>query len=97
MFMPSHREGFGMPVLEAGLAGLPVVCTKVPAADEVGGDDVIMFDADQEPAQLAEQLLSWAEENPVHRLRRRTRQSYTWDVIFQQDIKPLLDGYGGED
>jgi glycosyltransferase involved in cell wall biosynthesis len=94
MFMPSHREGFGMPVLEAGLVGLPVVCTSVPAAEELGDRDVTIFDAAQDPAQLAQQLLNWAEGNATHRLRRRVRQSYTWDAIFERDIKPLLGGKG---
>jgi glycosyltransferase involved in cell wall biosynthesis len=94
MFMPSHREGFGMPVLEAGLLGVPVVCANVPAAEEIGGEDVIIFDTDQDPARLAERLLSWAEENPIQRLRRRVRQHYTWNAIFYRDIKPLLDGEG---
>jgi glycosyltransferase involved in cell wall biosynthesis len=91
-FMPSHREGFGMPVLEAGLVGLPVICTNVPAAEEIGGEDVIVFDADESPDHLADRLLTWAEESHVHRLRRRVRQHYTWNAIFQRDIKPLLDG-----
>jgi len=90
MFMPSHREGFGMPVLEAGLVGVPVVCTGVPAAEEIGGEDVILFDAAEDPAYVAEQILVWAEQSPVHRLRRRVRQNYTWRAIFHQDIQPLL-------
>lgn len=84
-----------MPVLEAGLVGLPVVCTEIPAAKEVGGQDVTMFDATQDPSQVAEQLLIWAERTPLHRLRRRVRQVYTWNAIFDRDIKPLLDGDGG--
>jgi len=92
MFMPSHREGFGMPVLEAGLVGLPVVCTHIPAAQEIGDRDVTIIDTNQEPADVAEQILNWAEASPVHRLRRRVRQNYTWQAIFQRDIRPLLDG-----
>ncbi len=95
MFMPSHREGFAMPVLEAGLAGIPVVCTEVPAAVEIGGEDVILFDKDDDPASLADRILVWAERNPVHRLRRRVRQNYTWQVIFRRDIEPLLQGARG--
>jgi glycosyltransferase involved in cell wall biosynthesis len=94
MFMPSHREGFGMPVLEAGLVGVPVLCTDVPAAEEIGGEDVTVFDAAEDPAHLAGQILAWAEQSPVHRLRRRVRQDYTWRAIFHRDIKPLLDGEG---
>ena len=79
-----------MPVLEAGLAGIPVVSTAVPAALEIGGEDVILFDESQDPAQLAGRILTWAERSPVHRLRRRVRQSYTWPAIFHRDIEPLL-------
>ncbi len=64
MFMPSHREGFAMPVLEAGLVGIPVVCTEVPAAVEIGGEDVILFDLDDAPDHLAGRILAWAERQP---------------------------------
>jgi glycosyltransferase involved in cell wall biosynthesis len=90
MFMPSHREGFAMPVLEAGLAGLPVVCTEVPAAVEIGGRDVIPFDLGEDADGLAARILAWLERSPVFRLRRRVRQNYTWPAIFQRDILPLL-------
>jgi glycosyltransferase involved in cell wall biosynthesis len=90
MLMPSHREGFAMPVLEAGLAGIPVVCTQVPAAVEIGGTDVIGFDLAEAPDRLAARILAWAEGSPVHRLRRRVRQNYTWQAIFRRDIEPLL-------
>jgi len=90
MFMPSLREGFGMPVLEAAMVGLPVASTAVPAAVEIGGEDVILFDAADDPASVAGRILAWAESSPVHRLRRRVRQTLTWDRIFEQRIRPLL-------
>jgi glycosyltransferase involved in cell wall biosynthesis len=93
VFMPSRREGFGMPVLEAGLAGVPVVSTYVPAAEEIGtAEDVTLFEAVEDPTHVAGQILAWAEQSPVHRLRRRVRQNYTWHEIFHRDIKPLLEG-----
>ena len=81
-----------MPVLEAGLVGVPVVCTSVPAAEEIGGEDVILIDTDADPTHVAGQILSWAEQSPVHRLRRRVRRDYTWQAIFRRDIEPLLGG-----
>jgi glycosyltransferase involved in cell wall biosynthesis len=90
MFMPSHREGFAMPVLEAGMVGIPVVCTRVPAATELGSEDVMLFDAQEDPAHLAERIVHRLDGSQLHRLRRRVRQQYTWQAIFQHDIEPLL-------
>ena len=73
LFMPSHREGFGLPALEAGLIGIPVVCTDVPAAREIGGEDVLRFDAAESPESIADLIQAWAQHGPVHRLRRKNQ------------------------
>lgn len=91
LFMPSHREGFGMPIVEAGLAGLPVFSSSaVPAADELGGDEVLSFPPDADPRAVAALILDQMEHNSTWRFRRRARRSLTWQNIFQQKILPLL-------
>lgn len=93
MFIPSHQEGFGMPVLEAGLLGVPVIASDaVPAAKEIGSEEVMRFKLDLPPQLLAQRLLTWAEADNRLRLARRTRQNYTWQAIFWRDIEPLLGG-----
>ncbi len=95
LFMPSHREGFGMPILEAGLVGLPVFCTNaVPAGVEIGGDDVVLFDPTMPPEAIAARIAAWAADSPQHALRRRVRQSYTWHAIFERVLVPLLQAKG---
>lgn len=96
LFMPSHREGFGMPVLEAGLAGIPVVCSdSIPSASEIGGDDVIKFSPAADASEVSGLILRWFENSPVYRLRRRVRQKLTWSSIFEQQIRPLLSQGAG--
>ncbi|HEU5348374.1 MAG TPA: glycosyltransferase [Ktedonobacterales bacterium] len=44
--LPSKSEGFGIPVLEAFAAGVPLVCSTAGALPEVAGDAALMFDPD---------------------------------------------------
>jgi glycosyltransferase involved in cell wall biosynthesis len=91
VLMPSHREGFGMPVLEAGLVGTPVFCTSIPAAREIGKQDVTIFDLKMGPSLLAERIIQWMQQDPTYRLRQRVRKNYTWEAIFTQHIEPLIN------
>jgi len=91
LFMPSHREGFGMPILEAGLAGLPVFCSGMPAAEELGGNHVTMFSAEIDPRDLATLILNQLEDDHGWQMRKRVRQNLTWQGIFQQKVLPLLE------
>ena len=38
VLLPSEREGFGLPLIEAMACGTPVLCTDLPVLREVGGD-----------------------------------------------------------
>ena len=90
MFMPSHREGFGMPVMEAGLVGIPIVCRDVPAAQELADREASIFNAEVDAGQVATRLVQMLERSPTARLRRRVRKQYTWQAIFEDAIQPLL-------
>ncbi|HEX9077643.1 MAG TPA: glycosyltransferase family 4 protein [Anaerolineae bacterium] len=90
IFMPSHREGFGLPILEGGLVHRAVFATEVPAVDEVGAESVNMIAPDEAPYQVASRMREWAEQDVEQRLQRRVRQDYTWQAIFKREIEPLI-------
>ena len=92
LLMTSTQEGFGMPVLEAGLLGVPVFAAEMPAVREVAGDDCWRFDPSVEPASvLAGRLLRAMHASPVARLRVRVRQTMRWDSIVANQLLPLLE------
>lgn len=90
VFMPSHREGFGLPVLEGGLAHRGVFVTDVPAVDEVGAELVHVIAPDEDPEAVAGRMREWMDRGVEQRLQRRVRQEYTWPAIFASKIEPLI-------
>lgn len=78
---PSVYEGFGLPVLEAMSAGVPVVSTTVPAIEEVAGGAASLV-APGDADALADALRrAWSDEDVRGRMvdagRQRTTQ-YSW-------------------
>ena len=61
VIFPSLYEGFGIPVLEAMVAGVPVLCSKVTSLPEVGGEAVLYFDP-RRPGQIVDALARLSEE-----------------------------------
>jgi glycosyltransferase involved in cell wall biosynthesis len=92
VLMTSHREGFGMPVIEAGFSGKPVFSSNIPAAKEIGRKEIYRFSLNSSPEQIANLIINWASSDPVHLMRVRMRQNFTWQKIFTKKIQPLLNG-----
>jgi glycosyltransferase involved in cell wall biosynthesis len=62
---PSTTEGFGLPVVEALLAGAPVVCSDIPAFRELGGDHCCYVPLDrQAEARFADAILDAVRGQP---------------------------------
>jgi len=66
VLVPSRKEGFGLPVLEAMAAGRPVVASDTPAIREVGGDAVTYLPP-EDPAPWAAQIDAIAEDAALRR------------------------------
>jgi glycosyltransferase involved in cell wall biosynthesis len=92
LLLPSREEGFGIPVLEAGLGRLPIFCSDIASLRELGGNWATYFDPDAPAAQVAALIRERLDSSPTYGLSCRVRQQFTWEAIYQHQIAPLLEG-----
>jgi mannosylglucosylglycerate synthase len=90
LFLPSLEEGFGIPILEAGLAAIPIFCSDIPPLHKLGGDNVIYFSPNEEPEKVCNLIVENIAGNSVLAMKANVRSNYTWDSIYTAKIAPLL-------
>jgi len=89
---PSLYEGFGFPVLEAHLAGLPLACSRTSALPEVAGEAALYFDPlDEEEMAAALRAIITDEGMRSHLIAagRRNLQRFSWQVCAQTILSQL--------
>lgn len=90
---PSLYEGFGLPILEAFSAGVPVICANNSSLPEVAGDAAIFFDATQSD-ELTEKLLSlWENTSQRSILIQKGRErckTFSWDTCARETAEWIV-------
>jgi glycosyltransferase involved in cell wall biosynthesis len=71
VLLPSDREGFGLPLVEAMACGTPVVASAIPALREVGGDAAVYCAPGDVP--------SWVD-TVTRLLRQKESDARGWDA-----------------
>jgi glycosyltransferase involved in cell wall biosynthesis len=104
VLLPSEREGFGLPVVEAMACGTMVVASDLPVLREVGGEFATYctgFDAEAWTAAAAALLREQSDRPDAWALRRAGAigyaQGFTWAAFagriaaVYEDIAPRTD------
>lgn len=86
--LPSHYEGFGMPVMEALSYHIPVVVNDIPVFREVFQDKVTYFN-DQE--SLSRTILDIISGKIKDRDNSRFIKSFSWQKVADEIYKKLSD------
>jgi len=89
LVLPSENEGFGLPMLEAGLRRLPIVCTDIPALRENGGDEATYVPLKADGAAWARAIDTKLTTLPIARQHRRARQN-EWPRILAELVLPVI-------
>jgi glycosyltransferase involved in cell wall biosynthesis len=89
---PSTFEGFGMPVLEAMAAGIPVACADIPPLREVAGEAALFFDPLSEDAIAAalDRIVSDTElRAQLARKGPDRARTFTWERAARDTLRAL--------
>ncbi|MBI5032116.1 MAG: glycosyltransferase family 4 protein [Chloroflexi bacterium] len=90
LLFPSAREGFGIPILEAGLMHLPIFCSDIPPFRESAREWGHYFALDESPATIAEQLVDFLDRDARYQMKQHVLREYAWEQIFAESIEPLI-------
>jgi mannosylglucosylglycerate synthase len=89
VILPSAGEGFGLPLAEAAIFRVPVVCTDLPAFREVAPYGATFVPTAAGSLAFTAAVLG-AIDSPPARLRRHVLGALAWDRIITEQIEPLL-------
>lgn len=90
LFMPSKQEGFGIPLLEAGMLKLPIACSDIDPFKSIAGKDAFYFSLKDHPKEIAENILEYLGQLRTHRMYRKIFRYYLWDNIYNDLLRPFL-------
>jgi glycosyltransferase involved in cell wall biosynthesis len=94
----SLHEGFGLPILEAMAAGVPVLVSNTTAMPEVAGDAAMLvnpYSVDDVINGLNTLAFNEAERAVRIRLGRARAKSFNWDVTAERVWAVIAATHGG--
>ena len=83
---PSTFEGFGMPVIEALAAEVPLACSDIEPMRSLAAGDAILFDPLRDEA-VAEAFVRLETAKP--RSNERIRREFTWEQAARRTLEVL--------
>ena len=94
--LPSAYEGFGLPVIEAMMAGVPVIISREGSLPEVGGEHVFYVEtlSPKSIAQVIKRIVNQTQDERANRvwLAREWANRFTWQKSAE-NLKVVFQGF----
>jgi glycosyltransferase involved in cell wall biosynthesis len=91
LFFPSKAEGFGLPLLEAPLHRVPVICSDIPSHRELAVEGASFFSLAEKPDEVAARIAAHFKKDKSTLRRREVLAKYDWERVYKEWLEPLLN------
>ncbi len=92
LLLTSSIEGFGLPLLEAGLIRCPIFASDIPPFREIGTTNINYFSLTDDPKRVADFIQSTMKSLPQAYFYRKVVNQYSLKMILKEKILPLING-----
>lgn len=90
LLLTSKEEGFGIPVLEAGLSRLLIFCSDIAPLRALADGYANLFSLKDSPEIVAKRIGESLNKDPAYSFRSKVKKEFTWEAIYTRKIAPLI-------
>jgi len=97
---PSLYEGFGLPLLDAQQAGVPVVCSRAASLPEVAGEGAVLFDpasVEEMRAAIRAGLLDQTLRGRLVSAGNANARRFSWERTARQTLDVYRSAWEGRE
>jgi len=90
LLLTSSIEGFGLPLLEAGLIRCPIFASDILPFREIGTTNINYFSREEKPEDVTDFILSTMKALPQAYFYRKVVNQYSLRLIVKHQVLPLF-------
>lgn len=90
LLFTSRLEGFGLPLIEAGLMRCPIFTIDLPPLREIGSTNINYFTSNANAKQIADYILENLKKMPQAYFYRKVIKNFSLHTTFKKRILPLI-------
>lgn len=90
LLLPSNLEGFGMPLIEAGMMRCPIFASDIPPFREIGTTNINYFKLTDTPQEVADLIIRKLKSMSQSYFYHKVIRQYGMKKMFREKVIPLI-------